>query len=355
MPLHLIMVESIDLRSDTVTLPTKAMREAMYRAEVGDDMMGEDPTMRRLEELAAEKVGKEAALFTISGTMGNLLALITHCGRGNEAAILDESHIAHFEGDGGAVLGGIGYRTLHSNWRGVPDLDELEYAISPAPHRMQEPGVVCLENTCNRRGGIALSVEEMSGVKKIADKYGVPVHLDGARVFNAATALGVDVTEIAGQVDTVMFCLSKGLSAPLGSMLCGSKDFVDRARFLRRLLGGNMRQAGVIAAAGIVALTEMVERLAEDHENAKVLAAGVADVPGIEVDLRTVETNIVIFRPKLPALSQEQVQQALADNGLLVSNYGRRGLRMLTHYGIVRDDIQRAIGIMHRVMKELAA
>lgn len=349
------MTEVVDLRSDTVTLPTQAMREAMYRAEVGDDMMGEDPTMRRLEEMAAAKMGKESSLFTISGTMGNLLALITHCGRGNEAVILDESHVSHFEGDGAAVLGGIGYRTLHSNWRGVPDLDELEYAISPAPDKMQEPGVVCLENTCNRRGGIALTIEEMSRVKKTAEKYGVPVHLDGARVFNAAIALGVDAKEIAGQVDTVMFCLSKGLSAPLGSMLCGSKEFIDRARFNRRLLGGNMRQAGVIAAAGIVALTQMVDRLAEDHENAKVLAAGVADVQGIEVDLRTVETNIVIFRSTLPALSQEQVQQALAENGLLVSNYGRRGLRMLTHYGITRDDVRSAIDIMYRVMKGLAA
>ncbi|MCL5256517.1 MAG: aminotransferase class I/II-fold pyridoxal phosphate-dependent enzyme [Chloroflexi bacterium] len=349
------MPNSIDLRSDTVTLPTQAMRDAMYRAEVGDDMFGEDPTVRKLEELAAAKAGKEAAMLTISGTMGNLVSLLTHCGRGEEAVIGDKSHIVYAEGGGAAALGGLPYRVVRTNWQGMPDLDELGWTIRTKGSKFPPTGVVCMENTCNRRGGTVLTPEQMSKVTELAHSRGIPVHLDGARVFHAATALGVDVKEITSQVDTVMFCLSKGLSAPLGSMVAGPAQWIERARLTRRLVGGNMRQAGVIAAAGIVALTEMVDRLAEDHQNARLLAEGLAAMNSVKINLEAVQTNIVLFKVTVPGVQQEDVQASLAENGLKVSNYGEDGLRMITHYGISRQDILRALDIIGKVLSRYEA
>ncbi|MBI4571377.1 MAG: low-specificity L-threonine aldolase, partial [Chloroflexi bacterium] len=275
---------TIDLRSDTLTHPTPAMREAMAKAEVGDDVFGEDPTVRRLEQMAAERMGKEAAVFVASGTMGNLVSLLAHCGRGDEAIVGSEAHVLHYEAGGVPGLGGVQLRPVRNDGHGMIDLDELEATIRLENVHFPRTSAVCLENTHNRCGGGVLTAEETAAVARIARRHGVAVHLDGARIFNAAVALGVAPSELAAQADSVTFCLSKGLSAPVGSLVCGSAEFVQRARRMRKMVGGGMRQAGVIAAAGIVALETMVDRLAEDHEHAQLLARGLAQLPGIRID-----------------------------------------------------------------------
>ena len=261
----------IDLRSDTVTLPSPAMREAMYRAELGDDVMREDPTVNRLEELAASITGKEAALLVVSGTMGNLVSVLSHCRRGDEAILGDQSHIFNYEAGGASALGGVVFHTVPTGRFGELDLDALARAIRPAAANLHyaPPGVLCVESTHNRCGGTILSAAYLQEVRAIADHAGIAVHLDGSRIFNASVALQCDVKAFTRPVDSVQFCLSKGLSAPVGSLVCGSKEFIARARRLRKMVGGGMRQAGIIAAAGIVALNEMVERLAEDHQTAR--------------------------------------------------------------------------------------
>jgi threonine aldolase len=286
----------IDLRSDTVTLPTPAMRQAMFEAELGDDVLGEDPTVNRLEAMAAERLGKEASLFVASGTMANLVCLLAHCQRGQEAIMGHMAHTFLFEAGGAAAVGGIHPRTVPNQPDGTLDLGDVEAAIRPTdnPHHPRSR-LVCLENTHNRCGGAVLTPAYMSQVRALADRHRLAIHLDGARVFNAAIALGVPVSELARDADSVSFCLSKGLSAPVGSMVCGSSALVNEARRQRKLLGGGMRQAGVLAAAGIVALETMVDRLAEDHSNARKLAEGLAGLPGIVLDPKRVETNLVIF------------------------------------------------------------
>src|SRR5579884_2357120 len=269
----------IDLRSDTVTHPTPAMREAMYRAEVGDDVYGEDPTVNRLEALAAETLGKEAALFVASGTMGNAVAMLTHCRRGDEIVMGDRSPIRPV-------------RTLPD---GTLDRAQLDHSFFGDDVHEARAGLLCLEDTHNMCGGRVLSAATLRELAAPARRRGLPVHLDGARIFNAAVALGVPVRELAAEVDSVQFCLSKGLSAPVGSIVAGSRDFIAEARRVRKLLGGGMRQAGIIAAAGILALTEMVDRLAEDHANAKRLAEGLAAIPTIAIEPETIETNILFF------------------------------------------------------------
>lgn len=333
----------IDLRSDTVTKPTDAMRAAMAAAEVGDDQYQEDPTTAELERLAAQMLGKEAALFVASGTMGNLAALLTHCGRGDEVVMGDESHIFWFESGGAAALGGMPFSLIPTSRFGELDLDLVEQRIRPQP-RLGYPktGVIAIENTHNRCSGVALSLEYLQSLRSLADRHGVPIHMDGARIFNAAAASDVPVEEIARNADSVQFCLSKGLGAPVGSIVVGTSEFVDRARASRKILGGAMRQSGVIAAAGIVALTEMVERLPEDHRRARTLAEGLNDIPGVSVDLETTQSNIVIFQTE-PSVPHLDFVQHMRENGILISNYGARGLRMVTHHHISDDDIQTAL------------
>ncbi len=343
-------MKPVDLRSDTVTLPSPAMREAMYHAKLGDDVFGEDPTVNRLQEMAAEQLGKEAALFVVSGTMGNLVALLSHCGRGDGAIMGDQSHTFLNEAGGASVLGGVYLRPIPNRPDGTIDPDVLERAIPSEDIHHPRVRLVCLENTHNYCGGVAVSPQYTAAIADLAQRHSLTLHIDGARIFNAALALGVPVRDLAAPADSVMFCLSKGLSCPVGSMLCGSTAFIDRARRMRKLVGGGMRQAGVIAAAGIVALEEMVERLQEDHDTARLLADGIAQIPGLSLDLQTVQTNIVFFDVVSDRMSPQQFVDALRPEGVWMMVLGSGRVRAVTHYGIERQDIERALQVMRRVM-----
>lgn len=343
-------MQPIDLRSDTVTLPTPAMRKAMAAAEVGDDVMGEDPTVNRLEAMAAERIGKEAALFVASGTMGNLVALLTHCGRGDEIIVGDRAHAFLYEAGGASALGGIHSRQVPNQPDGTLDLAQVETAIRPDNPHFPRSRLICLENTHNRCGGACLAPDYIRQVRSLADKYCLQIHLDGARVFNAAVALGVDVRELTRHADSVSFCLSKGLSAPVGSLLCGPADFIRQARRARKVVGGGMRQAGVIAAAGIVALEQMVDRLADDHAHARRLAEGLAAVPGIALDPARVQTNIVIFELQEDAPKPDEFCRRLAEQGVKMGPIGGQQTRAVTHYGIEAPHIEQALVAIKRVM-----
>ncbi len=335
----------LDFRSDTITRPTAAMRQAMADAIVGDDQYGEDPTVNRLEAMAAEMVGKEAAVYVPSGTMGNVSAMMAHCGRGDEAILGDESHIYWFESGSPAALGGITQFILPTEVDGTIDPARIESAIRPDRSGYPRTQVICIENTHNRRSGRVLPQRYMREIAQISAKNDVPVHLDGARIFNAAAALGVSVPEITAHVDSVQFCLSKALAAPVGSVVAGSTEFIERVRRQRKLLGGAMRQAGVIAAAGIVALETMVDRLPEDHVRAKRLANSLARIDGITLDPEGVQTNIVVFQVDR-SIDQTQLAEMLKERGLLVSNYGAVGLRMVTHVDVDDADVEKALDII---------
>jgi threonine aldolase len=344
-------MNTIDLRSDTVTLPSPAMRQAMFDAELGDDVYGEDPTVRRLEQLAAERTGKEAAVFVSSGTMGNLCAVLAHCGRGDEVLLGDECHIYNYEAGGASVLGGVVYQPLSTNADGTIAIERLQQAIRPAYDSHQAlTTLICLENTHNRCGGVVLPLPYMAETQAFAKTNGMHIHLDGARVFNAAVALGCDLREITQYVDTVQFCLSKGLAAPVGSLLCGSAEFIIKARRMRKIVGGGMRQAGVIAAAGVVALNEMVDRLAEDHANARILAEGLATFAGLRINLASVQTDIVIFDLIDPRYRVETFTKALAEHGIKMSGFGGSKIRAVTHYGITSSDIEQTLEAVRAVL-----
>ncbi|WP_052889669.1 low-specificity L-threonine aldolase [Thermogemmatispora carboxidivorans] len=349
----------IDLRSDTVTQPTPAMREAMYRAEVGDDVYGEDPTVNRLQELAAERLGKEAALFVTSGTMGNTTALLTHVPRGGAAIVGNQAHMYRYEGGGAARLGGIHFWVVSNQPDGGFDQEQLAAAITDDSDEHTPPTLLlCLENTHNRCGGCALSLEQMTTLCRLAHARGVKVHVDGARIFNAAVALGLPVSQLVAEADSVTFCLSKGLSAPVGSLLVGSRDFISRARWVRKVLGGGLRQAGVLAAAGIVALEQMVERLAEDHAHARLLAEGLAELPQIRLAAQCVQTNMVIFRlhdgeRALPEERCAEFRARLKNEGVLLSSMDDGLLRAVTHYGIERPHIELALAAIKRTLEEM--
>jgi threonine aldolase len=334
-------VEIIDLRSDTVTQPTAAMRQAIRAAELGDDVFGDDPTVLRLEAMAARLLDKEAAIFLPSGTMANLTAVLTHCRRGDEIIVGDESHILHYEVGGASALAGVLVRAVRNDARGRLDGAEVEAVVRPPDIHFPTTALLCIENTHNRCGGTALSNDDLAPAIAVARRHGIPVHLDGARIFNAAAALGVPAAELARGADTVMFCLSKGLSAPVGSLLCGTGEFIARARRNRKMLGGGMRQVGTVAAAGIVALETMVERLAEDHANARYLAERLAELPWVRIEPDTVETNIVIV--DLRAGTADEMLPRLAEAGLLVTNFGPRRLRLVTHHGIERAHLDEAV------------
>ena len=336
-------MKTIDLRSDTVTLPTQAMREAIYHAELGDDVFGEDPTTNRLEKMAAERMGKEAAIMVASGTMGNLVCVLTHCSRGEEVILGDQSHTFVYEAGGMSAVGGIHPHTVPNQPDGTIRLEDIEAAIRGSNVHFPRSRLICLENTHNRCNGSALSPQYMESVAKLAGERGLSVHLDGARVFNAAVALGIDVKELTRHADSVSFCLSKGLSSPVGSVICGTSQFIAEARRNRKLLGGGMRQSGIIAAAGIEALEHMVDRLAEDHENARRLAEGIACIPGLSIDLKKIHTNIVYFDMADKQFDAGTLVMQLAGRAVKVLQVGPGRLRAVTHYGISADDIDLAL------------
>ncbi len=337
-------MKNIDLRSDTVTLPTPAMREAMARAEVGDDVFGEDPTVNRLEQMAAAKMNKPAALFVASGTMGNLVALLTHCGRGDEVIVGDKAHTFINEVGGMAALGGIQPRTLPNQPDGTLPLNDVRQAVRGDNVHWPRTRLIALENTHNACYGSPLAPAYLQSVYELAQTRRVSVHTDGARIFNAAVALHVPASELTRWTDTISFCLSKGLSAPVGSLLCGPSDFIAEARRQRKIVGGGMRQAGILAAAGIVALETMIDRLADDHANARYLAESIADLPGIDLDPARVKTNIVFFDLQGDAPAAADMEARLAREGVLIGSAGECRMRAVTHYGIERPDIDRAIG-----------
>lgn len=335
-------VRIIDFRSDTVTLPTEEMLYEMGRAPLGDDVYGDDVTVNKLEERASQIVGKEAALLVPSGTMGNLIAVMAHTTPGQEIILEESSHIYLFEVAGIARLAGVQARTIRGE-AGALAVEEVKAAIRAENIHFPETGLICLENTHNMAGGAAIPVEKMEAVYKLAKEKNIPLHLDGARIFNAAEALKVDVKEIAENADSVMFCLSKGLCAPIGSILAGSKGFIDKSRKLRKMLGGGMRQAGIIAAAGIVALDTQARRLHQDHSNARLLAEELNQIDGVEVDLRLVQSNIINVDFYNTGKAIPELVMLMKENGILVNGRNNRLIRFVTHNGISACDIQEAV------------
>jgi threonine aldolase len=327
------------------------MREAMARAEVGDDVYGEDPTVNRLQEMAAERMGKEAALFVASGTMGNLSSILAHCGRGDEVIVGDKAHTVLYEAGGISALGGVHSRQVPNQPDGSLALDDICQAIRSDDAHQPISRLVALENTHNRCGGAALTVEYTRSVGELAHEHGLLLHIDGARIFNAAVALGVNARELAAPADSVTFCLSKGLCAPVGSLVCGSQAFINRAHRLRKQLGGGMRQAGVLAAAGVVALQSMIERLADDHRRARLLAQGLATIPGLVLDPGTPKTNMLFcsLAGGVP-LDAAQVAAALAERGVRVGVVASRRFRLVTHYWIGDDDVTQAVAAFRDVL-----
>ncbi len=337
-------MKTIDLRSDTVTRPTPAMREAMHTAEVGDDVFGDDPTVNRLEAMVAELLGKEAAIFATSGTQANLMALMSHCGRGDEFIVGQEAHTYKWEGGGGAVLGSVQPQPLDFEADGTLDLEWVASAIKPDddPHFVRTR-LLCLENT---HDGKALPMPYLERAREFTRGHGLKLHLDGARLFHAVVKHRVDVREIVRHFDSVSFCLSKGLGAPVGSMLCSTGELIHRARRWRKVLGGGLRQAGILAAAGIHALEHHVERLAEDHRNAERLAAGLAEIDGVAVEASPQQTNMVFLQ--VEAGRAAKLAPGLREQGILI--VGGEHVRLVTHLDVDRDDIERVIEAVRRVL-----
>lgn len=344
----------IDLRSDTVTLPTEKMRKAMADAVLGDDVYGEDPTINRLQELAAERMGKEAALFVPSGTMGNLAAVLAHCGRGDEVIMGDCAHTYLYEAGGISALGGVHPFTIPNQPDGRLLISDIQRAVRPDDAHFPLSKLLILENTHNRCGGVSLSRQYMLEAAQIARGAGLAIHLDGARIFNAAVDQGLPVNHLVDMVDSVTFCLSKGLCAPVGSVLCGSRDFIDQAHRIRKQLGGGMRQAGVLAAAGVIALEEMVDRLAEDHQHASELAVGLGALPGVHLDKGSPNTNMVyVALESSVGMLASQFAARLKDEGVLVGITGDRHFRLVCHYWIKGDHIPKIVSAFYAVLASL--
>jgi len=337
----------IDLRSDTVTLPTQEMREAMYNAEVGDDVYGDDPTVKELEEYAAQLVGKEASLFVPSGTFGNQLALFTHCRHGDEVILGDDCHIVVHEVGASSVIAGVQLRTLQSN-KGVLDPDDVQLKIRGEDIHFPRTGLICLENA--HSSGRVIPLENMAEIYDIAREHGIPVHLDGARLFNAAVSLGVDAKDITEYCDSVMFCLSKGLCAPVGSILAGSRSFIEKARKGRKLMGGGMRQAGFLAAAGLVALKKMTHRLGEDHENAQLLGRELAKIPGVKVFLEDIQINMVFFDMRETGDDGSRLVEKLYRENIKINGPENGIMRFVTNYWVTKDDVLHVAEVMKKVL-----
>jgi threonine aldolase len=343
----------IELRSDTFTLPTPEMLEAITRAQLGDDVYGEDQTVNELEALAAELFGKEAALLVPSGTMANLIAVMAHCPRGTKVIVGNEADMYLYEAGGASVCGGLLYEPVATQADGRLALEDIQQAFpqDPSDPQFALPALICLENTHNRMGGRVLPLAYLQDVQTFAHQHAVQVHLDGARIFNAAVALDVPVAEIARCADSLQFCLSKGLSAPVGSMLVGTQAFIQQGHRVRKMLGGGMRQAGIIAAPGLISLQKMTQRLAEDHRHALQLARGLATIEGIECDPTGVETNIVFFRVSDTRFPLPLFIQAARARGLNIAELGHRRIRAVTHLGICAHDIDRALQIIQSLLR----
>ena len=342
-------MDIIDLRSDTVTMPTPEMRQAMSEAQVGDDVYGEDPTVQELEALGAQMTGKEAGLFVTSGTMGNQIAIMASTGKGAEIICETECHIVYYEVGGLACLAGVQARTLRGD-RGILSAEQIRRAIRPQDLHQPPTALICLENTHNRAGGTCYPLPVLKEINEIAVEKGIAVHMDGARVFNAAVAQGVAVDQITQYADSVMFCLSKGLCSPVGSLLVGSAEFIARARRYRKMLGGGMRQAGILAAAGLLSLRQMTARLAEDHENARFLAEGIANM-GLGVDLATVQTNIVVCDVAPSRQPAAAIVAKLKEAGVKVNQFGETTIRLVTHQGIRREAAARTLAVLAQCTK----
>jgi threonine aldolase len=338
------------MRSDTVTHPSPEMRKAMYEAELGDDVYGDDPTTNALQEKAAGMLGKEAGLFVTSGTQGNLVSVLAQAQRGDEIILGDMCHIFNSEAGGVSVLGGVVMYPIKTDRHGVLDPALIEAAIKPRDYHKPRTKLLCIENTHNNTSGQAITPAATKAMAAAARKHSLRVHLDGARLFNAAVALEVDVKELTAPVDSTTFCLSKGLSCPIGSVVVGDRDFIDEANRWRKMLGAGMRQVGVVAAAGIVALDTMVDRMAEDHANARKLAEGLAEIEGIVIDPANIRTNIVRFG--VPAHTGNKIAKLLKERGVHI-NGGDSDLRMVTHYGIDSEDIDFALVATRKVMAEV--
>lgn len=341
----------IDMRSDTVTFPTDEMREAMAKAKVGDDVYGEDPTVNELQDLSAKTLGKESGLFIPSGTMGNLIATLAHCQRGDEVIMGDQGHTFLFEAGGISALGGVFPHTLKNQPDGTLALADLQNAIRPEDVHHPKSRLVILENTHNRCGGTVLSREYTEAVGKFAHEKGLSLHIDGARIFNAAAASGITADKLAAPADSITFCLSKGLCAPVGSVLCGSNEFIYKARRLRKMLGGGMRQVGVLAAAGIIAVQKMTRRLSEDHRRATALADGLSTIPGITFEIGKPQTNMVFpFLNESIAVKPGEVSSRLSEKGIKIGVVGPRSFRLVTHYWISDSDIVEVIGAFREIL-----
>lgn len=349
-------MKPIDLRSDTVTQPTEAMRQAMAAAAVGDDVYGEDPTVNRLQEMAAERMGMEAGLFVPSGTMGNLLSVLTVCNRGDEVIMGNLGHTFLYEAGGISALGGVFPNTLTNRADGTIALEDIKNAIRPDDIHAPVSRMLILENTHNRCGGTVLPLEYLRDSAAIARMNNLHFHLDGARIFNAAAALNQDVNEITRHVDSVTFCLSKGLCAPVGSVVCGTKAFIKRGMRIRKILGGGMRQAGVLAAAGILSIETMTQRLKEDHQRAATLAAGLASIPGIVFEMGMPQTNMVF--PSITAeikYTAKEIAAQLAEEGIRVGVVAQRRLRLVVHYWVNDADISATIRAFEKVLTASSA
>ncbi len=345
------MKEWIDLRSDTVTKPTPAMRKAMAEAEVGDDVFGEDPTVNALQEKIAKILGKEASIFVPSGTMANQLAIKSHTQPGDEVVIEATSHPYNFEAGASAVLSAIQFYCL-KGIRGILDAPQIEEAIRPDDHHFPVTRLICLENTHNRGGGSIYPIEKIAEISRFAKAKGLMLHLDGARLWNASVASGIKPHEYAQWADSVSVCLSKGLGAPIGSLVAGTKTFIDRVHRFRKMFGGGMRQVGIIAAAGIYALDHHIERLKEDHQNAKRLALGLKEIKGISIDPEEVETNILIFDVADTGMTPFQVRDAIKKEGVLIHAVGKTQIRLVTHLDVSSENVEVALKAFKKVFSK---
>lgn len=332
----------IDLRSDTVTLPTQEMRDAMYNAEVGDDVYGEDPAVNHLEEMAAKMFGKEAAMFVTSGTQGNQICVMAHTHPGDEIILEEKSHIITYEVGGIGRLSGVQAKLIRGT-KGTMDPLDIKSAIRDDDIHQPKTSLICVENTHNRAGGTVIPMDILQSTYELAQNYDIPVHMDGARIFNASTYLNIPVNQIARYADSVMFCLSKGLCAPVGSVVVGTKSFITKARKFRKMLGGGMRQSGFLAAAGIIALEKMPSRLNEDHKNSRLLAEGLRNIPGIKIDMETVQTNIIVCDIANLNMSADEFSSKLYEKGIKINGGSGTTVRFVTHYGITRGDIETAL------------
>ena len=344
--------EIIDLRSDTVTLPTEEMLDAIQHAELGDDVFGEDPTVNRLEKLAAERMGKEAALLVTSGTQANLISLMSNTKRGELVILEAEAHIYWYEVGGISLIAGLLPWPVKSRF-GALNPEDVEAAIRPRNIHFPEPSLICLENTHNRHGGTIITPNQIKAISEVAQAHDLKLYMDGARIFNAAVALRVNVKELTKHVDNLMFCLSKSLCCPVGSLLVGTREFVERSRKLRKVLGGGMRQAGIIAAPGIVALERMIDRLEEDHRNARRLAEGIAKIDGIQIDLSCVQTNMMCFDISGWGIADDLFLSKLKQKGILALTLAENKVRMVTHRGIEKEHVEKTITAIESISKEM--